>query len=84
MSVQSVLDWVFGFGLRIFMPRVLRLDAPGVLRHVIGWGIKKRIIFFNENDDDFIEHLAAIGVKPAVMPIHKMLSTIKSQGCQAG
>ena len=55
------------------MLRVSRLDAPGVLRHVIGWGIKKRIIFFNENDDDFIERLAAIGVKPAVMPIHHAL-----------
>ena len=41
------------------MPRLSRLDAPGVLHHVIGRGIERRKIFFNENDyDDFIERLA--------------------------
>jgi len=41
------------------MPRLSRLDAPGVLHHVIGRGIEKRKIFFTENDyDDFIERLA--------------------------
>lgn len=41
------------------MPRLSRLDAPGVLHHVIGRGIERRKIFLNENDyDDFIERLA--------------------------
>ena len=40
------------------MPRLSRLDAPGVLHHVIGRGIERRKIFLNGNDyDDFIERL---------------------------
>ena len=40
------------------MPRLSRLDAPGVLHHVIGRGIERRKIFLNEKDyDDFIERL---------------------------
>lgn len=43
------------------MPRLARLDAPGVLHHVIGRGIEKRRIFFNDTDrKDFIERLSGI------------------------
>lgn len=43
------------------MPRQSRLDAPGVLHHVMGRGIEKRNIFINDSDrQDFIERLAAL------------------------
>jgi REP element-mobilizing transposase RayT len=43
------------------MPRKARLDAPGVLHHVIGRGIEKRKIFFNDTDrSDFVSRLAAV------------------------
>jgi putative transposase len=40
------------------MPRLPRLDAPGVLHHVIGRGIERRKIFLNTTDrNDFITQL---------------------------
>ena len=43
------------------MPRKSRLDAPGVLHHVMGRGIEKRDIFINDADrHDFIERLAEL------------------------
>ena len=43
------------------MPRSSRLDAPGVLHHVMGRGIEKKAIFINNNDrEDFISRLAAL------------------------
>ena len=43
------------------MPRRCRLDAPGILHHVMGRGIEKRNIFFNDSDrHDFIERLAIL------------------------
>jgi REP element-mobilizing transposase RayT len=43
------------------MPRLARLDAPGVLHHVIGRGIEKRKIFLNDGDRvDFIDRLARL------------------------
>jgi len=43
------------------MPRLARLDAPGVLHHVMGRGIETREIFFNATDrNDFIARLAAL------------------------
>jgi putative transposase len=40
------------------MPRTARLDAPGVLHHVMIRGIERRKIFWNNKDrDDFIERL---------------------------
>jgi len=40
------------------MPRTARLDAPGVLHHVMIRGIERRNIFRNNKDrDDFIERL---------------------------
>jgi len=44
------------------IPRLARLDDPGVLHHVMGRGIEGWKIFLNNNDwDDFIarlQHLA--------------------------
>jgi len=41
------------------MPRTARLDAPGVLHHVMIRGIERRKIFRNDKDhEDFIERLA--------------------------
>jgi REP element-mobilizing transposase RayT len=42
------------------MPRLARLDAPGILYHVIGRGIERKAIFFCDEDcDDFVARLAA-------------------------
>ena len=44
------------------MPRLARLDAPGVLHHVMGRGIEKKKIFFGEQDrSDFLSRLATLG-----------------------
>ncbi len=44
------------------MPRLARLDAPGVLHHVMGRGIEKRKIFFGDQDrNDFLSRLAVLG-----------------------
>ena len=43
------------------MPRLARLDAPGVLHHVMGRGIERRKIFINKKDrNDFISRLAEL------------------------
>jgi REP element-mobilizing transposase RayT len=43
------------------MPRSARLDAPGVLHHVIGRGIEKRKIFLNDADrKDFIKRIGGV------------------------
>jgi putative transposase len=43
------------------MPRLARLDAPGVLHHVMGRGIERRKIFINKRDrNDFISRLAEL------------------------
>ena len=33
------------------MPRLARLDAPGVLHHVMGRGIERRKIFWNDKGE---------------------------------
>jgi putative transposase len=49
------------------MPRLARLDAPGVLHHVMGRGIEKRKIFISDEDrEDFISRLAVLGEKQAI------------------
>ncbi len=41
------------------MPRLARLDAPGVIHHVIIRGIERRKIFRDNKDrDDMIDRLA--------------------------
>lgn len=43
------------------MPRLARLDAPGVLHHVMGRGIEGNDIFYNNKDrDDFINRLSIL------------------------
>ena len=43
------------------MPRLARLDAPGVLHHVMGRGIERRKILINKKDrNDFISRLAEL------------------------
>ncbi len=43
------------------MPRTARLDAPGVLHHVMGRGIEKKKIYLTDNDyNDFISRMANI------------------------
>ena len=43
------------------MPRLARLDAPGVLHHVMGRGIERRKIFRNDTDrNDFLDRLLAL------------------------
>jgi len=41
------------------VPRQPRLDAPGALHHVMGWGIERARIFTNDGDRaDFVGRLA--------------------------
>ena len=43
------------------MPRLARLDAPGVLHHVMGRGIERKRIFLSDVDrNDFIDRLSAL------------------------
>jgi putative transposase len=43
------------------MPRLARLDTPGVLHHVMGRGIEKNNIFLNTKDrNDFIRRLSLL------------------------
>ena len=43
------------------MPRSARLDAPGVLHHIMIRGIERRKIFLNDKDyEDFLERLATL------------------------
>ena len=43
------------------MPRPARLDAPGVLQHVMAWGIERREIFKDDQDrESFLNRLATI------------------------
>ena len=40
------------------MPRLARLDAPGVLHHIMIRGIERRKIFRNDKDrEDFLEQV---------------------------
>ena len=49
------------------MPRLARLDAPGVLHHVMGRGIERKEIFFNDADrSDFLERLAVLVAEGAL------------------
>ncbi|MFO7706790.1 MAG: transposase [Desulfobacterales bacterium] len=48
------------------MPRGARIDAPGVLHHIIGRGIERRDIFFDDADrNDFVARLAALAAAAA-------------------
>ena len=43
------------------MPRLARLDAPGVLHHIIIRGIERRKIFRDDKDrDNFIDRLSVL------------------------
>ena len=47
------------------MPRLARLDAPGVLHHVIIRGIERRGIFRDDFDrENFLERLSIFGNSP--------------------
>ena len=49
------------------MPRLARLDAPGILHHVIGRGIERKKIFFNDTDrSDFIDRLTDLAEEGAM------------------
>jgi putative transposase len=52
------------------MPRLARLDAPGVLHHLMGRGIEKRNIFLNDTDrNDFLDRLSVL-VQDGAMEIY--------------
>ena len=49
------------------MPRLARLDAPGVLHHIMGRGIERRRIFISDKDrKDFIARLSAVAQEGAL------------------
>ncbi len=52
------------------MPRGPRLDAPGVLHHVMARGIERRQIFWDDHDrDDFVDRLAGL-VKDGALTVY--------------
>ena len=60
--VQKVLDKIYRRPIIRAMPRLGRLDTPGVLPHGMGRGIEKRKIFLAGRErSDFISRLAALG-----------------------
>ena len=61
-SCRTCLTYLVGHHENIFcMPRLARLDAPGVLQHVIGRGIERKEIFLNRLDrNDFISRLGRL------------------------
>jgi REP element-mobilizing transposase RayT len=49
------------------MPRLARLDAAGILHHVMGRGIERKKIFTNDTDrNDFIDRLASLAEEGAM------------------
>jgi len=49
------------------MPRLARLDAPGVLHHVMGRGIERKKIFYSDIDrNDFIYRLSSLAIEGAM------------------
>ena len=49
------------------MPRSARLDAPGVLHHIMGRGIERKKIFISDKDrEDFITRLSAMAEEGAM------------------
>ena len=49
------------------MPRLARLDAPGVLHHVMGRGIERKKIFYGDIDrNDFIDRMASLSINDAM------------------
>ena len=49
------------------MPRGPRLDAPGVLHHVMVRGIERRTLFRDDRDrDDFLRRLASLAERGAI------------------
>jgi len=52
---------VLGFVPMVSMPGQARLDAPGVLHHIMIRGIERRKIFINDRDrGDFLDSLLRI------------------------
>ncbi len=49
------------------MPRLARLDAAGVLHHIMGRGIERNKIFVSDKDrEDFIARLSALAEEGAM------------------
>ncbi len=48
------------------LPRLARLDAPGILHHVMDRRIERKEIFYNDTDsNDFIDRLAVLAEEGA-------------------
>ena len=59
--MQELLDSLFPYMRSSEYAALARLDAPGVLHHVMGRGIERRKIFINKKDrNDFISRLAEL------------------------
>ena len=53
------------------MPRLARLDAPGMLHHIMFRGIGRRKIFKdNKDQEDFLERLAKLLPETQTKPYH--------------
>ena len=71
--MQKVLD--VKWDLQVML-RLARLDAPGVLHHVMGRGIEQKKIFLSDMDrNDFIGRLSALGQDGAMAVILPIASS---------
>ena len=68
--MQKVFDSRLSIWNTDDMPRLARLDAPGVLHHVMGRGIEKKRIFYSDEDrNDFLGRLELLA-KDGAMEIY--------------
>ena len=64
--MQNVLYSALQVCYLLPLPRLARVDAPGVLHHVMGRGIEKKEIFKSNKDrNDFIERLCLLAQEGA-------------------
>jgi len=55
------------------MPRLARLDAPGILHHVMGRGIERKQIFINDADrSDFLRDVAKARVSISWIAVREL------------
>ncbi|KPA11594.1 transposase [Candidatus Magnetomorum sp. HK-1] len=66
-SCRKPLTIKYFYAIFKIMPRLARLDAPGVLHHVMGRGIEQNEIFLNNEDrKDFIKRLEILALDNAI------------------
>jgi hypothetical protein len=62
------------------MPRLARLDAPGVLHHVMARGIERRRIFLDDQDrEDFVRKLSQLAEARRFLVYYVNLNSLRGK-----